>query len=387
MTGTSSFDVNSRSARWSAILFGVIGTQVFIVQPGFVQGLVEVSGYSEREAGFVAAAEMAGIALTASAMTILAALLNWRLSLAMCCLLAIAGNLISAVLTEPTGLATAHFVAGLGLGGLISLSFAAVGLTRKPDREFALYLAWVLIYGAAGLFAMPVLLRTVGMAGFLCMMAALAAIGLPFIRFFAPSGASRAEPNPDAIDMPRLYKASALLGVLAYNIALGVAWAYLFLIGTQAGIPDQHVANALAASQVFAIGGALTAFFLGNRIGRTLPLSVGILGGALGLVPLTGRFALATYAASVIAFNYLWNVALPYLLAAMANYDLRGLMVVRAIALQMIGLGVAPAVAAAVVAPGNFDQVILVSVVFFVLSLVLTAIPLLRHAALRNRAQ
>jgi hypothetical protein len=270
---------------------------------------------------------------------------------------------------------------------MISLSWAALGLTRKPDREFSLYLAWVLIYGAVGLFALPVLFRTVGMAGFLYIMAVLAAIGLPFIRFVAPSGASRTEPNTEAIEMPRSYKASALLGVLAYNIALGVAWAYLFLIGTQVGIPDQQVANALAASQVFAIGGALTAFFVGRRIGWILPLSVGILGGALSLVPLAWHFTLMMYATSVIAFNYLWNMVLPYMLAAVANYDRRGRMVVYAVALQIIGLGVAPAIAAAIVTPGSFHQVIAVSVVFFVLSLVLTTIPLLRHAASRKRAQ
>jgi predicted MFS family arabinose efflux permease len=383
----AAFDPNTRRARWSAILLGVIGVQVFIVQPGFVQGLVEILGFSQREAGLIAAAEMLGTALTATAMTVLAAKLDWRRYLLAGCLLAVAGNLISVFMTSANYFGAARFLAGLGLGALVSLSWAAVGLTRNPDREFALYLTWVLVYGAAGLLAMPVLFGAFGITGFLLLMAAFAATGLAVVRFAPPSGDSRGEPNPDAVEMPVAAKSMALFGVLAYNVAQGVMWTYLFLIGTQAGFGEQPVANALTLSQVVAIAGALTSYFLGNRIGRNLPLFCGIVAGGFSLIPLTGAFSLGTFTAAVVAFNFLWNMVLPYMLASLASYDRRGLMVVHAVAMQMIGLGVGPALGAAAVLPGNFDRVIAASISCFALSLVALAVASLRHAVLRERAK
>ena len=57
-------DVNSSSSLFATIYLSVIGAAVFIVQPGFVQGLVQFYGFSEREVGYVASAEIWGIALT-----------------------------------------------------------------------------------------------------------------------------------------------------------------------------------------------------------------------------------------------------------------------------------------------------------------------------------
>ena len=56
----------------SAMLMVVIGMSVFIVQPGFVQGLVEHAGFDDKQAGYIASAEMFGIAFTSVIMTVLA---------------------------------------------------------------------------------------------------------------------------------------------------------------------------------------------------------------------------------------------------------------------------------------------------------------------------
>ena len=170
------FDPNARSARWSAIALGVIGVEVFIVQPGFVQGIVQALNFSEREAGIVASAEMMGVALTAVAMSFLAARLNWRKVLIAASALATAANVASGFVDTAFAFAVMRCLAGLGLGALISLSWAAVGLTRNPDRQFSLYLTWVLIYGAVGLLTMPMIFAAVGLQGFLLIMAVLASM-------------------------------------------------------------------------------------------------------------------------------------------------------------------------------------------------------------------
>ena len=69
---------DERRALVSAILLGVVGPEVFIVQPGFVQGMVQYLGFDDRAAGHVASAEMFGIAATTVAMTFAAHRFNWR---------------------------------------------------------------------------------------------------------------------------------------------------------------------------------------------------------------------------------------------------------------------------------------------------------------------
>ena len=63
-------DVNSPKSLFATIYLAVIGAAVFIVQPGFIQGLVELYGFSEQQAGYIASAEVWGIALTTVVMAL-----------------------------------------------------------------------------------------------------------------------------------------------------------------------------------------------------------------------------------------------------------------------------------------------------------------------------
>lgn len=375
------FDVNSRSARWAAILFGVIGVQIFIIQPGFVQGLVQHLRFSEPQAGWVASAEMAGIALTAIALTFLAANSNWRRTLQICAIVAAVADFAGAFVHDFVAFAASRFVAGLGLGGMISLSWAAVGLTRNPDREFALYVGWALVYGAIGLFALPIAIDTVGISGVMIAMGAFALVGLPLARFMPISGDSRTAPNPDAIELSGAMKAVALGGVLLFNVALGAAWAYLFLIGVSAQIGEQSVANALALSQVAAVAGAAVVFVVGQRLGRMAPLISGLIVSAVSLLLLLGEVSFVTYVLSVCTFNFIWNVVLPYIFASMSSFDRTGRMVVDAVAMQMIGFAVGPGVAAMIVAPNAFHEVIILAAALILTSCAMFLIALLHHRA------
>ena len=69
---------NSRATLYSMFLIGVIAPEVFIVQPGFVQGLVEYLGFDDQGAGKVVSAEMWGLAATTILMTFIAHRVNWR---------------------------------------------------------------------------------------------------------------------------------------------------------------------------------------------------------------------------------------------------------------------------------------------------------------------
>ena len=289
-------------------------------------------------------------------------------------------NALCTVTADLSTFVALRFLAGLGAGSLVSLSFAAIGLTRNPDRNFGLLIMWVLVYGAVVLWLMPSAYALAGMNGALWFFALFPLTALPFIRFLPVSGESVAEIDPDAVNLTGRMKVIALLAMLAYFIAQGIVWAYLFLIGLAGGLTEQQVANGLMLSQFGGIAGAFLAAVIANRFGRSLPLMIGILGGVFCLYFLTGRFEFLVFALAVGIYNFAWNFTHPFLLASMASFDPRGRVVVYAVAMQMIGLAIGPGLAASIISEGQYVNVNRFGAVMFLVSLALILPPILAQA-------
>ena len=371
---------DERRSLISAILLGVVGPEVFIVQPGFVQGMVQYLGFDDRAAGHVASAEMFGIAATTVAMTFAAHRFNWRRVVLWSLIVMAVANVACTLVTDVTAFAGLRFAAGVGAGGLISLSFAAIGLTRKPDRNFGYLIMWVLTYGAFALLAMPTAFRLAGLTGVLWFFALFPLVTLPWLKYFPASGENVVQVERDAVDLPVPARGLALAAMFAYFLAQGVVWAYLFLIGIAGGLTEQQVANGLTVSQFAGIAGALGAALTAGRYGRALPLAIGILGGAATLYFLVGQFGAAIYLIAVSIYNLAWNFTHPYLLGAMASFDRRGRVVVYAVAMQMLGLAVGPSLAASVIREGIYVNVNLLGGALFLVSAALILPPVLTQS-------
>ena len=375
----TSVDVNSRASLLSIIYLSVIGAAVFIVQPGFVQGLVEFYGFDEQQVGYIASAEIWGLAVTAVVMALGGHRYSWLSILRASIILFAAGNLMSLITNDATLFGSLRFLVGIGSGGLVSLTFTIMGLTRLPDRNFGYLIMGVLTYGALGLWAMPMVLDAVGMTGIIIFFALFGASGWPCLKHMPNSGEEHLQVEEDAVDLSRGFRVIAVLAMFTYFFAQGVMWAYLFLIGLNGGVGEQAVANGLMLSQFLGIAGAFVAATASHRYGRILPLFIGIVGGAAVLVFLFGTFTAMVYAVTVCAYNFAWNMTHPYLLAAMASFDQHGRVVVYAVAAQMLGLAVGPAFAASLLGEGDYARVIWAGIGLFLLSYVLILLPLLAH--------
>ena len=373
-------DLNSFRGLASTILLGVIGPEVFIVQPGFVQGLVQHVGFDEQGAGYTASVEMFGIAATTVALTFLARRLDWRKILTTSLLMMFVANVACAYVADLQTFAALRLFAGLGAGGVISLSFAAIGLTRNPDRNFGWLIMWVLIYGALGLLAMPSAFNLIGMRGVLWFFALFPLIGLAVVRYMPRSGETVIHVGADAVELSAALKSSALLSMFVYFLAQGVVWAYLFLIGVNGGLSEQQVANGLTISQFAGVAGAFAAVLLAQRTHYAIALTIGIVGGAIVLYPLIGHFGAVLYALTVSVYNFAWNYVQPVILGAMAKFDRRGYVVVYAVAAQTCGLAAGPGLAALVIGDRSLTSVISLGIGLFFLSLALILPPVLAQA-------
>lgn len=384
---TDDIDVNAPRTLWSAIVLGTIGVLSFIVQPGLVQGFVSQLGLSEAAANDLAFAEMLGVAIATCLTAAGNRHLSWRVIVSVALALAVLGNVGSAAATDATGLHLARLVTGLGEGGVISLSFTVIGLTTKTERNLSMYLVLLLTYGALGLWAMPVAFATIGLDGIFLFWAALTALSLVTVRWLPRSAASRPETRPTAADVGVPMLVIALLSVLIYNVAIGIAWANLFLIGMQIEPDEQAIANALLLSQFAAVFGALVPVFLERQLGRWMPLALGAFGGAVCMALLLGQPGYLVFTVAVCGFNFLWNFFLPFMLASVGDMVVNGEVISVAIALQMIGLGGGPFVAARILgAGGTFETIEATSIVLLVASFLLLAIAKLARRRALARA-
>jgi predicted MFS family arabinose efflux permease len=381
----SDYDLNSRGSLYAVFLVGVIAPAVFIVSPGYIQGMVAYLGFDEQSAGNVMSVELWGMAITTILMTFTAHRVNWRLVIFWSLLLMFAANALCTQVSDHQWFAALRFAAGLGAGSIISLSFAAIGLTSNPDRNFGLLITWVLTYGAIVLVLMPGAYATIGMGGVLWFFALFPLVALPFVRYLPASGDSVAQVEADAVDLDGRQKTLALSAMFVYFAGQGVVWTYLFLIGLAGGLTEQSVATGLMFSQFAGIAGAFLAAMLGNRFGRTAPLTLGIAGGAVCLYFLIGEFSFLVFAAAVCIYNFAWNLTHPFLLAAMASFDRRGRVVVYAVAAQMMGIAVGPFLAASIIEENNLVNVNWLGGILFVVSLVLILPPVLTQAKLSRQ--
>lgn len=79
-------------AIMAAVGLGIVAVPVFIIQPGYVEPLIDLRGLDAGTAGYVAASEMTGIALTTILMSFLTHRVSGRLLLTAFVLLEAAVN-------------------------------------------------------------------------------------------------------------------------------------------------------------------------------------------------------------------------------------------------------------------------------------------------------
>ena len=379
-------NVNGWPAIVSAVVLGTIGVLSFIIQPGGVQGYVEHLHVSDARAVDLVGLEMLGVALATVFMALIGTRIDWRVITAAGLLIAAAGDASSAGATHGDLFGWLRLIAGFGEGIIISISFTFVGITAKAERNVALYLVLLLTYGAFGLWYLPVILNRIDIAGLFTVFAGLSVVALITVPFVPHGYGAGSGARPGVRQLPNAMLAVALAAVLAYNVAQGIAWAVLFLVGTSAGLAEQSVANALFASQALAVGGALASVFLAERLHRDVAIAGGILGGAASIALLLGTPGLVLFTVGVCGFNILWNFVLPFILGRIGDFDASGRMMSFAVAMQMIGLGGGPLIAAPLIDGKSFRVVELVCIALFVVSFALLRIPTLAHRRLHAPA-
>ncbi|MDR3513865.1 MAG: MFS transporter [Caulobacteraceae bacterium] len=337
---------------------GVSAAASFALLPLVLGALGPALGLSDAALGLIASTELGGLALG----TVLGALALRRASRKQVTLWTlaalVAANLLSMAVSAASMLFVARGLAGVAAGGALAACYGGLSRTARAERNFAIFTLAQLLFGAAGLELLPTLFSrfdwraAYGLLTLVGLIGAAAAMAEPRER---PAGEGGAEAGARRRLTQILLDRSALLalgGVGAYFAAVGAVWTYAERIGVSGGLDAKAVASILAASQVVAIGGALTASVAAGRAPVRLGLLLGSLATAAGMAALIFHPGLVAYALAVCVITFAWNYVTAPQFAAAARVDADG--TVAALLSTVTGLGVAggPALAAGLVGRG-----------------------------------
>lgn len=339
------------------------------IMAALVDGLISGAGLTSKQAGLVVSANVYGAALGALVAVFIIRRLPWRpTALSVLCGLIVV-DLISTLIKAPDLLIGLRFFHGLMGGLLVGVAFAVIARTKTPDRTFGMLLVVQFGLGGLGLMFLPRLVPVFGHGVLFLALAAFSAVTLamtPFLGVYAP----RPAPSPLAARaatrwVPLILAFAAIFLFQAANMGLA---AYIIGLGKTAGLELGLITGTLGAANWIGALGSMLVVAIGVRFGRFWPLMAGLaltVGGtwAFHFSGLPWIFLIANIGTAVT-----WAFVIPYLLGMCAAFDTVGQMAALGGFFSKMGLASGPALAAFVVAGGQYDGLINLAVAGLLLS-------------------
>lgn len=338
-----------------ACLLYPVGPAAIILMPMIVGGLIDSYGFSEQQAGNIAALEGMGLVIASILAAAWIRRVAWGKALVVAFLAYALLNVLSASITAYLPLLLLRCLTGLAGGSVLAVTVAALGDQAEPDRAFGLAQAVQGVMMLGAFLAAPWLVGNWGVSALFYMLAGAALLMMPSLSRFPAAGRIR-EAGAAGPEQPAGNTGLIWLGLFAsvlFFINVFGFWAFVERIGQAAGLPVQTVGLALGISQVMAIAGALVAAWASDRYGRYLPLAVVFVGQAAALFAVLGDFGASTFFVVTGLFQALFIIGVSYQMGAIAKLDTHGRYLVTMTAAQGLGAALGPALAATLIRDGG----------------------------------
>ncbi|MBV8684140.1 MAG: MFS transporter [Caulobacteraceae bacterium] len=261
-----------------------------------------------------------------------------------------------------------NLIVGLALGCLLVSATAAIAATGRVDRNYA-----IVAFGVAILVAgLTVLIAHLGNAGgrkALFLSQAAVVVGSLALTSFLP-GRSASISSPRAMSVMDALRSPYVFSAVCAQIGSNGIWAFSERIGAKIGMHEGLVGDAIAASALLGVAGALVAAVVA-RPGRELAWALfGLLtfGAATTLIPLSASVPGFFFTLGAQAFFYVFST--PFITAVGVSRDRSGGLVAASTGWStLIGAG-APALSGFLVRSGDFRNLVWLSGVSTALSVV-----------------
>ncbi|HZW41625.1 MAG TPA: MFS transporter, partial [Agromyces sp.] len=311
--------------------------------------------------------------------------------------LSVAGFAAAALLPVPALVVTGLILGGIGAGGAVAASGAALAAFVNPERVAGVSglanrgvvtvilaivplvgLAPISVFGVLALFSLAMLFTSMW----------LPAAPVPVA---APVAASTAEPGASAD--PEASAAARRVTIAGFGLLVCFAlwaasedslWAMAGFMGAeQAGLTAEGLGLALSGATAAGLVGAVLLMIVGERLGRAVPLAVLLVAG--GLLKIVEGYVTdpTSFIVIFIAWNAVYAIAFMYFVATASGLDADGRWSGPLFAVYLVGSALTPVIGAALVEVFGFEGFTLVlGVSSFVL-----AVPAFAIARLSSRIE
>lgn len=274
--------------------------------------------------------------------------------------LATVGFGVAALAPAPALIVTGLLLGGLGAGGAVSSSGAAIAAFINPDRVAG-------FSGLANRAVVTVILAVVPLIGLAPINVfgtlALFSLAVLFTSMWLPSAPAVehatvpvAATGASVADAARPRRIETIAGfVLLVTFALWAVsedslWAMAGVMGAdQAGLTPEGLGIALSGATAGGLVGAILLMIVGDRLGRAVPLAILLAAG--GLLKIAEGFVTdpTMFIVVFIAWNTVYAIAFMYFVATSAGLDADGRWSGPLFAVYLVGSSLTPVIGAALV--------------------------------------
>lgn len=369
MTGTPARRILSSDGLPVAFLLALMaasGLFTVNIMPALVTGLEMGLGFSARQAGLVASANVYGAAAGAVFAALIAWRWNWRRTVAIALVGLMLFDLACTGVTGFVPLLLMRFSQGCAGGIVTGIGFSIIARTSVPDRVFGMLLFVQFGLGGLGIATLPMLVAAYGVPVLFLALASLALavlLLLPLIPPFpmppVPHVKAPATANETALALrKRRFALAALFLFQAAHMAIS---AYLLDIGRAARLPLAFVSTTAGIAGALGAAGSLGVVALGLRYGRLRPLTVAMSLALVSGLLLFGASSPLFFAGAVLLGSVTWTFALPFLLGLSATADASGRSAIWGSFVSKLGLATGPLIGSLSVSGASYSSLIVVA--------------------------
>ena len=342
------------------------------IAPSLLGALVDYQGFSNEAAGRLISLNFWGATAATVFGLFIVHPLRWDLRLTMlgCLLLVMLSAAPSVWMTDNiTAVAAARFANGVGAGLAFTVGAIALVGTPQAERSYAILYGLPFLISGAGLAALPLVYRNVGIEGAFLGMAALNLLACALLRYFPrrprPQPA-HSQSAPDAGEKSFLFLPGLLLTALTLHYVFNSGiWTYFERLGVAYGHSAETAGAVLGPAMSAAIFGMAAAALLGDRFRHVPPILAGTLLIAISSLALLLSGEILVFAVATALFNASITFVTPYFVALLASLVPSGTGVAAANVATLAGFSTGPLLVSLLISGNSFRGSILLTTAGF----------------------
>ena len=329
------------------VALGAGGELGLYILPFVLGALVEQHRQPEWLVSLIVSLQFTCIAISSLSVSFSLPRLELKTILVITVSLMIAGNIVSVMANSIPIMVFGRGLTGLGEGGTLACAYALGARTLNPDRTFSMIMFFATLFSLFFLITIPYVVESIGVSGIFIVMLAIAICLLPVIAGITPnlSAPSNIGAELTIKDFSALRgKGLALFsGLVLISMGSESSWIFIERIGQNLGLTLMGISQYAIIALAIGCLGPVVMFLLGNRLGRTMPITCAIVVMAIAILIQTHPENAFQYVGSLSVSSLMIMFLYPFVRATMSQLDPSGQLAASSAAAFFLGSSLGPA--------------------------------------------